>query len=304
MKGITIEELWTQYMQHATVYYRKPSGRPTREADNMQHAFRGVLHLYGDVPAEEFTPSKLRHVQQRMVSDDLARNTINARTNRIRRVFKWAVSMELISPHRLAAIQCVAPLKRGRTTARETSPITPVEWSSVSATIMQLTQPTRCIIEVLWFTGMRVGEALAMRPIDLEQTNQPWLYTPKEHKTEHHGYERIIPLGPKAMAIVQQRLDSLAMLLFPDENTHVFEFNNGHRHNRTSLRDAVRRACGRAQISPWTPLQLRHAAATRLRDAMGIEAARVVLGHSSAGTTEIYAQVDREKARSMMQQFG
>jgi len=304
MSRITINELWTQYMKHATVYYRKPSGRPTREADNLEHAFRGVVRLYGDEPAEEFTPSKLRHVQQRMIKRDLARNTINARTNRIRRVFKWAVSMEIIPPHRLAAIQCVAPLKRGRTTARETSPITPVPWEHVLPVINEVHEPTRSLVECLWWTGMRVSEALCMRPIDLNQTTQPWSYTPTEHKTEHHGYERIIPLGPRAMAIVQRRLDSLAMLLFPDEQTHVFEFHNGHRHNRTSLRDAVRRACGRAQISPWTPLQLRHAAATRLRDAMGIEAARVVLGHSSPSTTEIYAQVDREKARDMMQQFG
>ena len=49
---------------------------------------------------------------------------------------------------------------------------------------------------------------------------------------------------------------------------------------------------------------LRHAAATRLRHEMGIEAARVVLGHTSASTTEIYAEVDRLNAIDAMRKHG
>lgn len=54
----------------------------------------------------------------------------------------------------------------------------------------------------------------------------------------------------------------------------------------------------------WHPYQLRHAAATRLRKQMGIEAARVVLGHSSVTTTEIYAEQDVESAIEAMGVYG
>ena len=54
----------------------------------------------------------------------------------------------------------------------------------------------------------------------------------------------------------------------------------------------------------WAPNQLRHNAATRIRAAYGIEAARIILGHSSAVTSEIYAEIDREKAREIMSQLG
>jgi integrase len=54
----------------------------------------------------------------------------------------------------------------------------------------------------------------------------------------------------------------------------------------------------------WHPNQLRHNAATRIRAAYGIEMARVILGHSSAVTSEIYAEIDREKAKEVMSKIG
>ena len=54
----------------------------------------------------------------------------------------------------------------------------------------------------------------------------------------------------------------------------------------------------------WHPNQLRHNAGTYLRKEFGIEAARVVLGHKSAGVTEIYAELDRAKAEAIMGRVG
>ncbi len=55
----------------------------------------------------------------------------------------------------------------------------------------------------------------------------------------------------------------------------------------------------------WHPHQLRHAAGTRFRAEAGLEAARVLLGHSSPVVTEQhYAEVDRLKARELMAAMG
>lgn len=54
----------------------------------------------------------------------------------------------------------------------------------------------------------------------------------------------------------------------------------------------------------WSPNQLRHSAATFLRKQFGIEAARVVLGHSSADVTEIYAEQDLSRAAEVMGRVG
>jgi integrase len=54
----------------------------------------------------------------------------------------------------------------------------------------------------------------------------------------------------------------------------------------------------------WTPHQLRHAAGTAIRKEFGIELARIILGHSTAFTTEIYAETDREQARDVVAKIG
>lgn len=101
-------------------------------------------------------------------------------------------------------------------------------------------------------------------------------------------------------------------------------------YDKDSYRRAIQRACDRAfphprlsKICPgdlsdeeraelrewqrshrWHPNQLRHNAATRLRKEFGIEAARVVLGHSSAAATEVYAELDLLQAADVMAKIG
>ncbi len=57
-------------------------------------------------------------------------------------------------------------------------------------------------------------------------------------------------------------------------------------------------------LPTWTPYQLRHSAATRIRAEHGIEAARVLLGHTSAAVTEIYAEADLQAAARVAEQAG
>ena len=50
----------------------------------------------------------------------------------------------------------------------------------------------------------------------------------------------------------------------------------------------------------WHPHQLRHNAATNLRREFGVELARIILGHATAFTTEIYAEADRQQAMEVI----
>jgi site-specific recombinase XerC len=54
----------------------------------------------------------------------------------------------------------------------------------------------------------------------------------------------------------------------------------------------------------WHPNQLRHAAGTKIRSTVDLNAARQVLGHSEKRTTEIYAEQDFAAAREIMRKFG
>ena len=78
----------------------------------------------------------------------------------------------------------------------------------------------------------------------------------------------------------------------------------GESYSVRSYSGAIRRACEKAGISRWTANQLRHNAATYIRREFGLDAARVILGHKSAAITEVYAEMDREKAVAVIGRIG
>jgi integrase len=63
-------------------------------------------------------------------------------------------------------------------------------------------------------------------------------------------------------------------------------------------------ACKKAGVDYWHPNQLRHAWATRMREAYGIEAASDGLGHSSVDITEIYAERSLKRAIEVAKEVG
>jgi integrase len=54
----------------------------------------------------------------------------------------------------------------------------------------------------------------------------------------------------------------------------------------------------------WSPNQLRHSAATRIRREFGLEASQVILGHASAAVTQVYAERDAAKGIEVARRIG
>lgn len=54
----------------------------------------------------------------------------------------------------------------------------------------------------------------------------------------------------------------------------------------------------------WSPNQLRHTAATEIRRDFGLEAAQIILGHSTADVTQVYAERDIAKAIEVARAIG
>jgi len=69
-------------------------------------------------------------------------------------------------------------------------------------------------------------------------------------------------------------------------------------------RPASRDEAEAVKLPHWHPNQLRHAAATEIRSAAGLDVAAAVLGHSRPDTTLIYAGQDFTKAASIMRIIG
>jgi integrase len=78
----------------------------------------------------------------------------------------------------------------------------------------------------------------------------------------------------------------------------------GARYTPVSYARAVARACRKAGVPAWKPNQLRHAVGTEVRKVYGLEGAQVVLGHSKADVTQVYAERDHDLARRIAADLG
>jgi integrase len=175
--------------------------------------------LYGLLSVADFSLLKLKAVRQRMIDADLSRGVVNHRVRRIVRIFKWGVAEEIVPESVWRSLTTVRGLQRGRSPARETLPIAPVAVEVVDATLPHLLPPVRAMAELQLVTGMRPGEVCAMRGCDLDMTGDVWLYRPARHKTQHHGKERVIAIGPRGQGIVRSflKLDTQAYLFSPKD---------------------------------------------------------------------------------------
>jgi integrase len=186
------------------------------------------------------------------------------------------------------------------------------------------------MVQLQRLTGSRPGEAKAMRAIDLTMTGPVWTYRPARHKNMHRGLGRVIFLGPQAQEVIKPFLttDLHAYLFSPRAYVEALRRRRAEqrrtrrtpserkrrrkakprrvpaeRYNRRSYRVAIVRACQKAGVPPWSPLQLRHTAATAVRAKYGVEAAKVILGHTKVETAQIYAERDLNRAEQIMREM-
>src|SRR5690606_5532717 len=116
---------------------------------------------------------------------------INMYSGRIVRMFRWAASEELLRGDVWQQLAALRGLQRGRTEARESEPVRPVDDATVSATVEHLGPIVADMVRLQMLAGMRPGEVCLIRPTDIDRTDEVWTYTPESHKTEHHGRKRI-----------------------------------------------------------------------------------------------------------------
>ncbi len=200
--NFSIAELLARYMAYAVEYYVQADGRPSSELSAVRVAVRGILAADGDLPPFKFGPLRLKALRQRWVNQGMTRVTINSMVSRAKRIFKWAVSEELIASEVFQALQAVVGLRAGKTAAPETKPVRPVEVGAIEAIKPHVAAEVWAMVRLQQFTGMRPGEVVTMRPKDIDTSGAVWIYTPEDHKNAWRGHGRQVVLGPKGQAFL------------------------------------------------------------------------------------------------------
>lgn len=209
---------------------------------------------YGREPAAQFGPLAIKAHRERMIVEGLGRVTTNKKVDVIKRAFKWAAGEETISAEVYHALRVVEGLKKGRTVAHETKPVLPVGDDRIQATLPHLPEIIADMVRLQRLTGMRPAEVCITRPCDIDRGIDVWSYRPAHHKTEHHGRERVVILGPQAQALLRP-------YLLRDEATYCFvpQESEGkrralqHAQRITSMKVGNRPGSNRKQDPKWAP---------------------------------------------------
>ncbi|MCP4571464.1 MAG: tyrosine-type recombinase/integrase [bacterium] len=336
----TIVDVVLAYIDFAEAYY--PAGNRT-EVANLHYAIDPLVVRYGHDVALEFGPRKLKEHRQWLIDtpyrrvngsgkvikeETRSRAYINAQIDRIRRMFTWAASEELIPPSVPQALATVANLRKGRTKAREPAKRRPVAWPDVAAVAAVVSPIVSAMISLQWYTGARSDNVCHLRPCEVDQSSTVWLWMPGHHKGTWRNAELIIPIGPRAQAAIGRLIDR-------DEDTFVFSPRESagwyaacraarRKSKRTPSEKARRRpnrrlsvkyttntygqavsyGIAKAGVPHWTPHQMRHSRATAVRKTHGVEAAKAMLGHESLDATLIYAERDLALAKRVAREVG
>jgi len=202
-KQASVNEVMLAFLDHAEQHYRRADGTQTHEVDEYKLISRHVREVYGETPATEFGPLALKAVRQKFIDAGWCRALVNQRIGRVRRMFKWAASEELLPVAVHQALATVSGLQRGRSKVRESVPVEPVADAVVDAVLPHLNRHIRGLVEFQRLTGCRPGEACAVRRCDLNTDGPTWQYKPAHHKTAWRGKARTIAVGPRAQGVLK-----------------------------------------------------------------------------------------------------
>jgi len=315
-------------VRHVTAAYRNHIATKYAESPAELHRLNGICDEIdkhdGDAEAVNYGPLALQRQRQRWIDSGKARVYCNRLTNAVKRIWKYAVSQELVTSSCWEALRSVEALQAGQTTAQETEPVLPANIDHVRKTAAHLSPVVKSMLRVQIATGMRPSEVCKMRPCEIDRTGEVWVYRPKKHKTAKRGKIKAVPLIGDARAAITDYLnrDPQAFCFSPRESvawkraigaanrTTPLSCGNRAGTNRKaepakqpgecfthhSYRQAIQRAARAAKVPKWNPYQLRHLAATVIREALGVEHAQAALGHSHADMTQHYAKLSLAKA--------
>ncbi len=342
-----VNDLIVAFMEHAANHYRREDGTQTGEVKQYKQTLRLLRSLYGHTPATEFGPRSLKVLRQAMVGAGWCRKLVNQRVGRVKRVFKWAASEELIPASVYQGLITVTGLQAGRTSVRESEPVAPVLMEHVLAVLPHLRPAVAAMVEVQLLTGMRPGEVCQLRPSDIDRSASVWIYRPNQFKTKHRGKTRVVAIGPRAQTILsrftppnltdyyfspKRVVEELRVERSASRKTTKYP---GHMKRNAAKRvknpkripaekyrvAAYEHAVGRAvekanrsrieaaveleyHVPRWGPNRLRHNHGTLVRQAYGLEAAQVSLGHARADVTQIYAERNELLAAKVASEIG
>ena len=153
----------------------------------------------------------------------------------------------------------------------------------------------RAMLELLYATGIRVSELIAL---DVDDLNLPAGVL----RCASKGKERIIPLYPTAIRALNEYLHQVRpQLVESPEETALFVNMSGERMSRQGFWKLIKYYQEKAGIQKdITPHTLRHSfAAHLLENGADLRSIQAMLGHADISSTQIYSRLLNQKIKDV-----
>jgi integrase/recombinase XerD len=154
----------------------------------------------------------------------------------------------------------------------------------------------RAMLEILYATGLRVSELVALQLGDL-QLDVGYLTA-----FGKRGKQRIVPLGETAIGAIREYMQQGRPCLDKDRGSrYLFLNRSGEGLTRQGFWKIIKRRAREAGIrQSITPHTMRHSFATHLlENGADLRSVQAMLGHADISTTQIYTHVTRERLRQI-----
>jgi integrase/recombinase XerD len=158
----------------------------------------------------------------------------------------------------------------------------------------------RAMIELLYATGLRVSELIAVRLTDLHLDEQFITCVGKGSK------ERLVPIGDEAARWIRRfQASARKHLLHGRSSPRLFVNVRGGPLSRVGFWKVLKQYGRRANLrSTLSPHVVRHSFATHLLErGADLRAIQMMLGHADLSTTQIYTHVLEARLRSIYERF-
>lgn len=304
----TVGDVATSTLPHASVrddfeaHLRQERGR----SEHTVRAYLGDLdHLAGFLQGRgldllDVSLADLRAWLGAQAASGVARSTLARRSAAVRTFCRWASrsgriaqdpSLRLVAPKRRSTLPDVLAAKDAG------------ELLEIAAVASDDEDPIhirdRAMLELLYATGIRVGELTALDVDDIDDERQVVRVIGKGNK------ERTVPFGaPARDALEQWRRIGRPQLTTDGSGPALFLGRRGRRVDQRQVRTVVHTMLEHVRDAPDVgPHGLRHSAATHLLEGgADLRVVQELLGHSSLATTQIYTHVSIDRLRESYRQ--
>ncbi|HBM74866.1 MAG TPA: site-specific tyrosine recombinase XerD [Clostridiaceae bacterium] len=154
----------------------------------------------------------------------------------------------------------------------------------------------RCMLELLYATGIRVSELVALTIYDINLDMGFIKCNGKGMK------DRVIPVGRMALEAMSEYIYKYRMMLLRDKDQkYLFVNFHGNRMTRQGFWKIIKQYAKSAGINKEiTPHTLRHCFAAHLiQNGADLRSVQEMLGHSDISTTQVYAQLSKNRIKEV-----